>query len=165
MGHYYYLISQLPYLQFGDPLPMEPGDLLQEAEKWLTAGEYTVLSQVKLDKTEIHENEPEVLKEYKKFEEKLRNELTKWREARDEGTEHKPSLFGAGLIKDGNPLETEEKLYRLRWDYLDNLETGRHFDFQVLIIYSLRLQILEQLEQYDKARGKEKFKHYTEVRL
>ncbi len=165
MGHYYYLVSQLPLLQFGAKPHINREALLAEAKKWLTGGEYVILSGVKLAETKIRGNEPRILKKYKNFEKQLRTELKKWREARDEGTEHKPSLFSAGLIKDSNPLETEEKLLELRWNFLDKLETGQHFDFSVLIIYNLRLQILEKIEEYDKQVGQKKFKHYTEVNL
>lgn len=165
MAGYYYLVSQLPYLEFGEEPPIEVGGMLDEAEKWLSGGKLAVLSSVDLFDTEIYGNEPQVLKKYKRYERKLRQELVAWREARDEGTEHKPTLFGIDLLKDDTPLDVETNLYRLRWNYIGELEIGLHFQFPVIVLYSLKLQILQKLDTFDKEAGMKKFKHYTELDL
>ncbi len=165
MGSYYYLVAQLPYLQFGEESPISVDELLDEAQKWVTKSELALLRSIDLEETKIYGNEPEVIKQYKRFEKKLRQELVAWREARDQGTEHKPNLFRIGLLKEGTPLDVEENLLRLRWEFIKELETGLHFQFPVVALYVLKLQILKRMDTFDREVGEEKFKHYTEVSL
>ncbi len=165
MNRYYYLVAQLPYLQFGAPAPLESEELITEARKWITDGEFQLLRHIDFKDTEIYGTEPAPVRQYKEFEKNLREELVAWREAREEGIEHKPVLFNVGLLKEGTPLDREENLLRLRWDFIEELETGRHFDYAVLVLYALKLQILEKLDEFDSELGMEKFKHYTEVSL
>ncbi len=165
MSSYYYLVSQLPYLEFGEKPPLSGEELLDEAKKWVSESELTLLQSIDFQDTKIYGNETAVIEQYKRFEKKLRQELVAWREARDEGTEHKPNLFRIGLLKEGTPLDVEENLFRLRWKKIEELETGLHFQFPVVALYVLKLQILKRMDTFDRDVGEEKFKHYTEVSL
>jgi hypothetical protein len=44
---------------------------------------------------------------------------------------------------------------KLQWDFLDNLASDHHFDIEAVIIYALKLKILERLKQFDKQQGAE----------
>ena len=165
MNHYYYLRAQLPHLRFGDPPPIDSEKLVAEAKKWLTPEEFLILEKLDFKGTKLHGSEPEPVKKYINFEKELREELVAWREGRDEGTEHKPSLFNVGLLKEGTPLDREKNLLKLRWDFIEELQAGRYFDYAALLFYALKLQIVEKLDEYDSDLGMEKFKHYTEVSL
>jgi hypothetical protein len=61
-----------------------------------------------------------------------------------------------------NPLEAEEKLNRARWDYLEELEVGHFFDEERLVLYALKLQLLERRASFDRERGQERFEQLWE---
>jgi len=60
----------------------------------------------------------------------------------------------AGMI---NPLEAESLLNRARWQFLEQLEVGHYFDVERLVVYSLKLQLLERIALYDREKGRERF--------
>jgi hypothetical protein len=60
----------------------------------------------------------------------------------------------AGMI---NPLEAERLLNRARWQFLEELEVGHYFDVERLVIYSLKLQLLERIALHDQEKGREQF--------
>ena len=57
-----------------------------------------------------------------------------------------------------SPLAAEELLNRARWSFLDDLEVGCFFTIEKLIIYYLRLQILERKSLFNKEAGTERYK-------
>jgi hypothetical protein len=63
-----------------------------------------------------------------------------------------------------SPLQAEELLNRARWNFLDDLEVGHYFDIEMILVYALRLQILERKALFDEEKGREMFdKIYAEV--
>ncbi len=56
-----------------------------------------------------------------------------------------------------SPLEGEEILDRARWRYLEELETGHFFDVARLIVYYLKLQLLERRSLFERERGEQRF--------
>lgn len=165
MDKHYYLIAQLPALFFGKETYMTIAVFLQEAERWLNRKEYALLSRVDLDDTRFLADDPQTLRDYKQLEFSLRSELALWRNARRLGQEYRPTSFPLSLFEEGNPLEIEIRLLRLRWDFLEEQEVGHHFDFDLLVLYYLKLQILRRLATFDKIKGLEVFKQLCEVKV
>ena len=56
-----------------------------------------------------------------------------------------------------SPLQAEEALNLARWGYLDQLEAGHYFDIDKLVVYVLRLQLLERKARFDEQKGREMF--------
>ncbi len=165
MGNYYYLVAQLPFLKFKSKPPITRKKFLEEAEKWLSSEELNILRKIQFEKRPGVKRLPPVAESYYQFADRLTRELVAWRKARKRGTEHKISLFDPGIIKDGTPLDSEVELLRLRWKKLDELLAGFEFEFPVILIYYLKLQIVERLDSFDYDLGLEKYKHYTKVSL
>ena len=108
----------------------------------------------------------EVLKKWKYFDINLRNELVKVRAARKKTDPLKylrhdeyfePQIVHIASLSLRNPsiFEAERALDLERWRLLDELSFGRYFDFDALIIYALKLLILERwakIEIADKER-------------
>ncbi len=163
MDKHYYLISQLPTLFFDRETYLTVDSFLQEAAKWLPAGEYALLAGVDINDVTIPRHCPAVLASYKDFERRLRTEIASWRQAQRSGQDYKPSLFPATLLRDGNPLEVEKRLLRLRWDFIEQQESEHHFDTEFLILYMLKLQILRRLFTFNKEKGMELFTRLCEV--
>ena len=73
--------------------------------------------------------------------------------------------LGSIIQEKKDPLEIEKEILLLRWNFLEDQEMGHFFDLSFLIIYYLKLQILERLFSFDKERGKERFENYSLVEL
>jgi len=163
MDKYYYLISQLPVLYFDKESYMTTDYFLEEAEKWMSAGDYFLLSEIEINDVSLSKKSPRLWQNYQAFEYGLRSDLVLWRKARKAGQEHKPASFPTSIVKEGNPLEVEKKLLKLRWDFLDEMESEHHFDLDFLVSYFLKLQILRRLSLFDKEKGLEKFQKICRV--
>lgn len=164
MDRYYYLISQLPVLVFDKPSYLTITHFLEEAYKWLNTRDYHTLIQAKLENTESIKRGSRLLKEYRRFEYDFRMELSLLRKALKSGQDFKPEKFPISLVKEGNPLEVEKKLLAWRWAYLNEHEKNHHFDLGFLIVYYLKLQILEHLSRFNKEKGLEIFHQLIALR-
>lgn len=165
MDRYYYLIAQLPTLYFDKETYMTVGNFFAEAEKWLSQQDFQLLTSISMEDVTIDKKNVGVLNEYKKFEFQVRNDIAQWRKAQKMGQEYKPLSFPLSTIKDGNPLEIEKKLLKLRWEYIDEIERAHHFDMAYVILYLLKLQILTKLFTYDKELGLQSFQNLCEVEV
>lgn len=164
MDKYYYLVSQLPYLQFEQEQPITRRYFLEEARKWLNSDDYECLIQANINEFSPLENIPSpVLYNYRNFEYRLRKELALWRKAQKEGHEYKSIMFPSSLVKEGDPLEVEKNLLYFRWQFIEEQETGHHFDLDAVVAYFLKLQISERFFVFDKERGREKFKELSTI--
>ena len=163
MDRYYYIASQLPFLQMNLDTDFTQEKFFYEAEKWLTGKDYQQLEEADINNTKSSPSDFSTVKKYKEFETDLRNELVAWRKAKKDGYEYKTTLIPQNLLKEGNPLEIEKKLLLMRWDFLDEIGLDHYFDFEFLVLYNYKLQILKRLKSFDKELGLKKFKQYTEV--
>lgn len=163
MDKYYYIISQMPDLRFDSPASVDAGRFLTEAEKWLSQKELHIIGGTRLFDREQTGHVPRVYREYRRFEAALRADIAAWREARVSGGDYKPALFPVTLVTEGNPLEIEKKLLKLRWDFLEEAMFGHHFDMGFLILYFLQLQILGKLAEYEQKTGLEIYRETVSV--
>jgi hypothetical protein len=96
------------------------------------------------------------------FETALRNELVGLRAGRKRKDPQKyireniywsPEAIHAAMAayKDISILDAEKILDLERWRYLDELCAGHFFDFEFLIVYALKLKILERWEKIRRA--------------
>lgn len=165
MDKYYYLVSQLPMLFFDKEPAISYENFMAEAEKWLSPKDFALVSTLDMAEMAAKRVDPAVLKAYKEAEQEIRNDLVAWRREKKSGREHKPAAFPASAVKDGNPLQVEKNLLKLRWDLLSEMESGHHFDLESIVLYRLKLQILQRLAQFNKERGMEKYQSLYKVSL
>ncbi|MCP4653071.1 MAG: DUF2764 family protein [Candidatus Omnitrophica bacterium] len=151
MSSYYYLIAQMPQLNFGQQPRVTSVFFLQEAKKWLSEKEYAILSGVSLNNFVVNEQERGVLLEYKTFEYNLRKEIVSLRKQKETTKE--------------NPLETEKKLLLRRWQFLENISAMHNFDTEFIIAYFLKIQVLERLFTFNKEKGLMVFDALCEIKL
>ena len=159
MDKYYYNVAQLPLLFFGQEPSLLPEEFLEEAEKWLSPGDCDILSRTDMDDAAFGGPGPAVLQQYREFEHNLRRELAAWRADRD----FRPLSFSLALVTEGNALERETSLLRLRWEFVEELESGHHFDLEALVLFFLKLQILRRLFTFEKEKGLAVFRNLCEV--
>jgi len=55
-----------------------------------------------------------------------------------------------------DPLQVEQQLDNLRWRYLDDLTLGHQFDFSALLIYRIKLLLLEKRARISAEEGQAK---------
>jgi len=168
LSQYYYLVSTLTLLSYDSEYMASTEYFLEQCEKWLTAGDYLILKNVSISKFDFHKAGCALLDQWQLWEVNLRNELVKLR-AQKKGIEGDaylatiPEVLGTAeiareAVAQESPLTAEELLNRARWSFLDDLEVGRFFTIEKLIIYYLRLQILERKSLFNKEAGSEHYK-------
>lgn len=63
-------------------------------------------------------------------------------------------------ISQESPLEAEMILQRARWEKLDGLSVGHYFDIDWLVVYMLKLLVLERNGKMTKEEGAERFNDF-----
>lgn len=163
MDKYIYLIAQLPSLIFDKPSYMTIPLFLEEACKWMNRRDLQKLKSVVLMDPVVEEDQPKTIRRVQQFENRVRRDLSQWRQAGKKRIEEKPESFPISILKEGNPLEIEKNLLRLRWQFIESMEPDHHFDLELLMLYYLKLQILKKLSEYDKDKGMERFTQISKV--
>ncbi len=128
-----------------------------------------------------------LLKEYLAFEKLLRNVLAAVR-ARRKGLPPADHVLGDGevveqlgrssaedfglgqeipwierVIAARDPLQLEDTIEQILWDYLDEQTSHLYFDFEVVLAYLLKLQLLEKRLALSEERGMEIVRHLEGV--
>ena len=160
---YYYLVSSLAYLEFEKLPPITKSEFLNECKKWLGANEFKKLTCISINNIEIHPEDPEVIKDWKAFDRALREDLGEIRKMRKKSVHEKIPSELMGVFDEPTPLLMERKLEKMRWDFIEEKEFGYHFDMNTLILYFLKLQILERLARFDEKKGRARFESLSEV--
>lgn len=166
MREYYYLIASLPMLEFGMKMPISCGDFLKRSRGQLSPADMGIIERIKTDPFEDTEDPSPTLKEWKRFDRALRNEIVRHRAVRTgkDPLEHirgenYPDPFVSGFahwaVHEDSPIEAELYLDRVRWEKIEELEKGHYFDIDFLVAYALKLQILERWSRINSEGGME----------
>jgi len=161
MSKYYYFVAQLPLLTFGQEHYVTREYFLDQSKKWLSDKDFAIISDVSIDDFYSKENDNKVLTKYKNFEKTLREEIFIFRKNDKRG-----GTFSSNLklnLDEGTPLEIEKRLLFLRWEFIESLRVGHFFDLEILIIYFLKIQVLERLFTFNKEKGIVVFDKLCEV--
>jgi len=159
MDKYYYFVSQLPFLTFGEESYIDRKRFLDEAGKWLSDKDFSMISGVSLNNFYPEDGDNEVLAKYKNFEMALREEIASFRK-----NESRARATSLNLnLNEGTPLEIERALLHLRWEFIESLEEGHFFDLEILILHFLKIQVLERLLTFDREKGIAVFDKLCEV--
>ncbi len=164
---YYFLVAALPLLlPETESFPAE-SDFLSFCREQLHPEDFQVLESVNLESTQAGADSHPVWSAWAARETALRNELAVNRAQRlglDADKHLRPGRFFTGLdeivkeaLQAANPRQAEKTLDRARWKYLDELEPGHHFDLGRLIVYYLKLQLLEKSSRQSFEPGLKSF--------
>ena len=135
----------------------------------------------------IHTTTNPFLRDYFEFEKLLRNVLAAIR-ARRMGLPPSDHVLGEGevveqlgrssaedfglgqdipwverLAENRDPLELEDAIEQILWDWLDEQTTQVYFDFEVVLAYLLKLELLEKRLALSEERGMEIVRHLEGV--
>ena len=161
---YYYFISSLPGLRFGEKAAFSWEEFMQYCREKLSPEECAGLAALSLEPEEPGADDQPVVRGWKLGERHLRNLLARQRAQKrklDENTYLRPcDRFSVQLNRRVEEImllpgvwEREQALDQLRWQRLDELALGHNFSFQALLVYAYRLLILEKLRRQDEEKG------------
>jgi len=161
-NRYYYLVSSLPLLQFDEKPGILKKEFLAECAKWLSPPEFSILRAVDMDSSRIPFTSKQILIKWKSIDSSLREDLSKAREITQGASDERLPASMLSVFDKETPFLMEKELARKQWVMLDELELGHYFDMNILIIYFLKLQILERFADFNKDEGMRVFESVCE---
>lgn len=162
-GGYYFLVASLPALNLDAPPRLTPQQFLNRCAEHLPAAHYRILAEVELFQRPPAKTGRALLDRWHDRERALRNALAIARAKRleVEATAYLRNFqqdralaeLAKRLLTLDSPLVADEALDRVRWSFLEELAFGHYFDLETLVIYLLKLKILERRTGFDRATG------------
>ena len=159
---YYYLVASLPYLKFGEKPGITSGEFLEECSKWLSPADLALIKKIDISKPLTDGGDTELLSRLKSFDMRARRVLADIR--RDiHPTERGLHERAKEVLGDKNPLDKERAIEKVRWDFSEGEEFKYTFDVNSLILYYIKIQILERLAGFEKEKGQKVFEELCGV--
>lgn len=158
-AYYTYLISSLPMLNFSAKPPFSLEDFFTKCKNLIPEKDLEILRSVgEQDAHSLAIQNIDSLKQWAHFEIALRNELARARAARKkadplkflrlpDSPQAQISHVAMAAYRSISILEGEKILDQARWNFLEALSLGRYFDFDYLLVYGLKLKILERWDK------------------
>ncbi|MBN2344608.1 MAG: DUF2764 family protein [Deltaproteobacteria bacterium] len=138
----------------------EPEDFFEEARIWIPDDQVQWLEMIfrgKLNKINLHECE--IVADLVEFDTQVKAELQLLRQNKS-GT----TILPSGFIKENNPLEREEKLLRLRWEFIEEQKAPEDdWGLRAVFMYMLQLTILIRRSSFIREDGAVKFAQLCNV--
>ncbi len=163
--NYYYFAATLPMLTFGTPPPLSNEDFLANCNESLCRGDLEIIKGALLTPSSEIKKKNSALTRWIDYEDAFRNELVNFRAkklGRDPGGyfrgEYVPDPYIAAMVVSAaqadNPLLVERRIDLARWEKLEEIELQHYFDLQFLIVYYLKLQILNKWDSIRAEKGR-----------
>jgi len=151
MSNLVYLMCSLPSLKFGQVPPISMDEFTEESKSQLSEKHFKKLEPV--DIYQATDSEGKVsLKSIAVMLDEMKEDMAELRAAKAQ--RRTPSLAQLPLaVVHANPLEREKLIMRWQWEELDTIVSGESFTLTEVMVYKLRLQILNRLNSFNKERG------------
>lgn len=146
-----YLLCSLPSLSFAQHPPISMEDFLSDAKSQLDSGRFQKLESLNYREVDTFNKD---LKDFEKIILQYHDDLKEIRKAKTENRNPSLVILPNELVSK-NPLECEKAIMKWQWDELSSLEEGEHFTFTELLVYKLKLQILNRLESFQVEKGRQ----------
>jgi Protein of unknown function (DUF2764) len=162
-AYYTYLISSLPMLNFSTRAPFSLEDFFAKCKNLIPENELEILRSVcQQEGYFLNTQGVASLEQWANFEIALRNELVRARATRakidplkflrfPDSPQAETSHLAMLAYRSTSILEAEKILDQARWSFLEALSFGHYFDFDYLLVYGLKLKILERWDKIQKA--------------
>lgn len=167
MAQYYFTVAALPMLAFDDEPYFSTEDVVELCASELSGVDLGFVSEAAgyFAHTDPHAIYSGVLGQFHLWERGVRDASARLRaqrlgwEAEDRGLDTDPEAerIARDMINQESPLDAEMVLQRARWQELEWLEVGHYFDIGRIVIYLLKLSVIERNRQIDTDRGAERF--------
>ena len=171
MAEYYYFASTLPMLSMGKELPITYEEFMAKAREQLSKKDYRDLEKAVFSSSADAAGNP-VVREWQEYSEKIRAVMNSVR-AEKLGFPGYEVVSGGekifedrirSIVEDLDPLEGERALLGMYFDFLSSREGGSPFSSRALMIYSLKLQLMERSSSFSQEKGLEEFDRlYKEI--
>lgn len=166
MREYYYLVSSLPMLEFGMKMPFSYDDFIMRCEGQVEGSDLDAIKRSSIEAPESCDDRSSILREWKTFDMRLRNEMARHRSSRigkdpsgyirgESYSDPFISGFARWVVNEELSIETELAIDRVRWQKIEELKQGHYFDIDNLIAYVLQLQILKRWQRINSGSGME----------
>lgn len=164
---YYYLAASLPMLLYETEKTMPADEFVGICAQHLSDRDYRLLCTASISDLKPKVPSNCTLDRWRRWETSLRNELVTLR-AKNRKVEVDRYLLESPVISttqaiareafdQESPLQAEELLNRARWATLDELEVGHYFDIERILVYYLRLQVLQRKAMLLEEKGLQAF--------
>jgi hypothetical protein len=162
-GYYMYLTSSLPALSFGAKPPLSFKKFISSCEGVIPQSDVEALKSVPDVCAGVAATANIALKKWRIFDRALRNELVKIRAARkkveasrymrEDGFDGITEIAHIAIAahRKTSLIEAERYLDAERWRYLDEIVTGRSFYLDSLVVYAVKLIMLERWDRINSA--------------
>jgi hypothetical protein len=167
LGGYFYSVSSLPHLSFDSIPTLGEEDFLFLCRNTLSGGDWAVLKEARLRSPADLKTGNKTLDAWFAGERSMRAELAKLRAARRGAETESYNRYGAysqsildaarKAFGEESPSDAEIIILRALWAFLEELEMGHLFDVDRLIVYYLKMQLLELKNRRNKAAGEKNF--------
>lgn len=172
MAQYYYTVSSLPTLSIETNPGISVEQFLYECEAEIPENKMTILTNTTLVPPKTEQDIPRILKEWYAYATTFQNQLIQSRAKKlnrnpkdhlrySDAAPEAYTKANASLSID-NPLEAEIFQINSQYQFLDDLEVGHIFDFDFLLIYKLKLELLLRKFSFTREKGLENFNHIDE---
>lgn len=169
---YYYFGASLPTLDFDGELPFSVQEFLDSARQQLKKSDFRVIESL-LNNQPVQTSNS-TLAAIDQFERDINNEVAAHR-ARKANKEVKEHIRGnyqynyaiAQMVKEAaeaaDPLEGDKLISQARWRYYDELAVGKFYNLEYILLYGLKLKIVDRYFSIASPRGKEIYQELKKI--
>jgi len=172
-NEYIYFTSSLPDLSFTGEPPSSVELFLEDCRSLFAGDDYTLVEGVLSGNVSDDRGGNAVVRNLVEFNQGFQNDLTHFRAERARkdasdytrgprtGSQHyTETIAQAGKMT--NLLEAEKLIDQLRWDVWDDIVANSFFRVENVIVYALKLQMLEKYQAVRSNKGTEIFEDITD---
>ncbi|MBN1686172.1 MAG: DUF2764 family protein [Spirochaetales bacterium] len=165
MGQYYYAVSSLPHLSFDSETFPSDEQFVALCRENLSKADLRAVLQ--LDLTDEKLPEAALVKKWFGWNSSLQADLAFLRaQGRGKNADEYQNVDRIAGTEEvareafaaSSPLAAEQVIERGRWSFLDELEVGHYFDLGKLVVYRLRISILERKATFQTDTGRTNFR-------
>jgi len=150
MSNMVYLMTSLPSLSLGEAPPITIDEFNDDAKRELSSRHFKALQSVDIQKLEAKVG----VKNISSLLETIKEDLSEVRTAKAQSRQAKPERLPLSALR-GNPLEREMQFMQWQWEELQDIEAGKTFTLTEVLVYKLKLQLVERSYSFNKVKGAE----------
>ena len=165
MAKYYYFISSLPMLKMDQDPPFSHQDFLDKAKGLMSAKDYAELSS--LSGEDAGEPKSRLMRKWKDYKSLVLSVLVDQRARKLGLDDSRYKLKGKAdgvlserinrIVNDMDPLRGELEILSIYFDFLSSVPVTDPFSLEILEIYSLKLELLEESRSFSVEKGRSEF--------
>ncbi len=164
MAEYYYFASSLPMLVMGRECPMSYGDFVESAGRYLSKKDYESLLSLSTTSFDAAPSSP-IARKWKDFHDRVESLIVQERAStlgfegygKSEGEDKGLKERIRSIVNDMDPLEAEKAVLSIYFDFLSSCKVGSPFSTDSIMIYALKLQLMERSSSFSQEKGQAEF--------